>query len=359
MKVLHLISSFSHPLYIELLRALQESVSEQFVYYPYRKKAKVNVEFLETERISYFQNRILNTWTKLIYAYKILIQYRDIKKNVKIDSYDMIHAHTLFSDGGLAFFLKRKYGIPYVISVRSTDVNTFFKYKPWLVPFAKVILKNSDSVICLSPTIKETIERKIKVKKKIETIPNGIVADYHCNGNAKIVEKRAPRIKLLYVGQFRSLKNVDLIIDFIKKNSKYELAIVGGGGDADQLITELIKKNDRVSYYGAISDIKILRNIYRQHDIFIMPSRPETFGLVYMEAMSQGTPILYSQGTGIDGYFENGEVGYSISSVTNQKWETKINMILDDYEAISFRCQSRSSSFIWSEVAHKIYNHYK
>ena len=45
-----------------------------------------------------------------------------------------------------------------------------------------------------------------------------------------------------------------------------------------------------------------------------MPSFPETFGLVYVEAMSQGLPIIYTKGQGIDGYFEDGKVGYPVNT---------------------------------------------
>ena len=43
-----------------------------------------------------------------------------------------------------------------------------------------------------------------------------------------------------------------------------------------------------------------------------MPSRTETFGLVYVEAISQGLPVIYSKGEGFDGWFSDGEVGYGI-----------------------------------------------
>jgi glycosyltransferase involved in cell wall biosynthesis len=59
---------------------------------------------------------------------------------------------------------------------------------------------------------------------------------------------------------------------------------------------------------------KLLNN-YRNSDIFIMPSYNETFGLVYIEAMSQGLPIIYTQNEGVDGYFKEGSVGYSVKTL--------------------------------------------
>jgi predicted RNA-binding protein (virulence factor B family) len=53
--------------------------------------------------------------------------YKDIKKTYNINEYSLIHAHSLFSNGYIAMKLKEKYNIPYVVAVRNTDVNVFFK----------------------------------------------------------------------------------------------------------------------------------------------------------------------------------------------------------------------------------------
>jgi glycosyltransferase involved in cell wall biosynthesis len=69
-----------------------------------------------------------------------------------------------------------------------------------------------------------------------------------------------------------------------------------------------------------------------------MASFKETFGLVYFEAMSQGTPVIYSEGQGIDGYFPQGFIGYSVDPHDFNDAKIKIELILKNYESISKNC---------------------
>ena len=66
-----------------------------------------------------------------------------------------------------------------------------------------------------------------------------------------------------------------------------------------------------------------------------MPSKTETFGLVYAEAMSQGLPVIYTRGQGFDGQFEEGEVGYSVDCKDKKEISMKIIDIINNYDVIS------------------------
>jgi len=87
-----------------------------------------------------------------------------------------------------------------------------------------------------------------------------------------------------------------------------------------------------------------------------MPSLHETFGLVYIEAMSQGLPLIYSKGEGIDGYFKEGKVGYSVNFKDINDIIEKIELILDNYNNISKNCNDLVEKFSWERVA-QTYNH--
>ena len=98
--------------------------------------------------------------------------------------------------------------------------------------------------------------------------------------------------------------------------------------------------------------------MYRKSDIFIMPSRYESFGLVYGEAMSQGVPVIYTKGQGIDGYFKEGEVGYSVNPKDISDIVKKIEMIIHNYNKISKNCYSLVDNFSWEKITktyHSIY----
>ncbi|GAF71811.1 unnamed protein product, partial [marine sediment metagenome] len=97
---------------------------------------------------------------------------------------------------------------------------------------------------------------------------------------------------------------------------------------------------------------------YRESDIFIMPSQKETFGLVYGEAMSQGLPIIYSKGQGIDGYFKEGKVGYSVNPNDTNDIIKKIELILENYHNISKNCHDMVEKFSWENIARTYHNIY-
>ena len=66
-----------------------------------------------------------NKWDRVYFDYKQKKIIKDIEEKIDISSFDVIHAYTLFTDGNCAMQLSKKYGIPYVVAIRNTDVNTF------------------------------------------------------------------------------------------------------------------------------------------------------------------------------------------------------------------------------------------
>ena len=90
-----------------------------------------------------------------------------------------------------------------------------------------------------------------------------------------------------------------------------------------------------------------------------MLSKKETFGLVYLEAMSQGLPLIYSTGTGIDGLFTEGEVGFAIDPDSPGDIYSAIQRIISDYQAMSKRCIKESMGFSWENISNKYFEIYK
>ena len=84
-----------------------------------------------------------------------------------------------------------------------------------------------------------------------------------------------------------------------------------------------------------------------------MPSKHETFGLVYAEAISQGLPIIYTREQGFDGQFKEGEVAYSVQYDSAEEIAEKIELIIKDYETVSKTCIERVNRFDWNKIADK------
>src|SRR5690606_26806778 len=114
---------------------------------------------------------------------------------------------------------------------------------------------------------------------------------------------------ILYIGKFNTGKNVERLIEAFLELRKHKpdiyLKLVGGKGGRHNKVLKLIgKHSESIEYLGVVKEQGKLLNIYRNCHLFAMPSKYETFGLVYIEALTQGLPIVYTKGEGLYGYYD-------------------------------------------------------
>ena len=295
-----------------------------------------------------------------------------IERAYDIQSFDCIHAYTVFTDGNVARYLSRKYNIPYLVTVRNTDINIFFKYMLHLRNKGIEILKESAGIICLSPSYKKMLLDKYVssksaecIKKKISIVPNGIDDFWLLNTykekpidltNSRIAEKE---LKTIYVGQINKNKNLEESVNAIVELKKqgWSVTFTAIGEVQDEEIFSQLNKYDFFNYNNSVPKEELI-SFYRSADIFIMPSHTETFGLVYAEAMSQGLPVIYTRGQGLDGQFKDGEVGYSVDDNNPLELAEKILMVCNNYQGLSQSCLKNVSKFNWDIVAREYLNLY-
>jgi glycosyltransferase involved in cell wall biosynthesis len=354
MKILHINSYFSGSgFYKNLYEKQKRDGLEIDVYVP----VPVNMQDNHLKLGDYINVRKNHgKYDRLFFHIKHSKIYNDIIKEYAVKDYSIIHAHSLFSNGYIALKLKKEYGVPYIVAVRNTDINVFFKYMVHLRKLGVEILEEAQKVILLSkPYMDLVIDKYVpeRLKKEISDkmiiIPNGI-DDFWLNNKA--VPKSCHKendLRLIYVGAIDRNKNILTTIKAIeilrKKGFNVNFTIVGR--IADKQIYQKLAGLTYVNYLG-IKPKEELINIYRENDIFVMPSITETFGLVYPEAMSQGLPVIYTRGQGFDGHFKEGEVGYSVNCHDEAEIALKILDIANNYEEISERCIKAVSKFNWS-----------
>ncbi|WP_416386993.1 glycosyltransferase family 4 protein [Metaclostridioides mangenotii] len=164
-------------------------------------------------------------------------------------------------------------------------------------------------------------------------------------------------IKLIYVGKLDKNKNIRTSIEVINKLNKMgynaTLDIVGDGPEFTKLkeLENRAEYKNKITLYGYMEKEDIM-NLYRKNDIFIMPSKYETFGLVYIEAITQGLPVIYTRGQGFDGYFDEGTVGYGVKYDDVEEITDSILKILEkeiwNFKDIEVELKG---SFDWKNVA--------
>lgn len=372
--ILHISNDYSgSTVYMNLVSEQDKLGVDQMVYTPIRDFNKLNVhavEFIQCKsKIIY--SLILNKHIdRIFYPYKIFKIYRDIQKKINFSNIDIIHAHTWYSDGGVAYFLSKKYNIPFVFSIRSTDLNVFHKKIFYLRFFGSNIIKSAKSIFLISESYKDKVlnESSLKnvkatLKSKIHVVPNGIDKywlDNTCKSKKYSSEdKFRHRVDLIYVGTFIPRKHLLLIqqavISINKEFSDFSvhLNIVGGGGKHEEQVLDFVKRfPGYFTYHGKIYDKDALRDLYRSCDFFVMPSSSETFGLVYVEAMTQGLPILYSHGEGIDGFYSD-DIGEKVLMPSVAEIKNKIIKMIENKSKYSIPSALIKTNHNWSEIAKK------
>lgn len=291
---------------------------------------------------------------------------KGIRNRVDIATYNVTHAHTLFSAGYAAFQLKKVYSIPYVVAVRNTDVNLFFNRMILLRRLGVHVLEHAEKIVFLSPVYAETVIKKYvpkalkdSIAKKVEIIPNGI-DDFFFQNMQERKSKLGKCIHLIHVGDIDNNKNITSTIAAInllmKEGREIDFTLVGEIKDSK--LRQIVDETDFVKYYGKCPKERVLSYL-RETDMLVMPSHHETFGLVYAEAMSQGLPVIYTKGQGFDGQFEEGTVGYHVDAKDPHDIAEKIKMAIDNYEQLSNNCLSSVGKFDWKRIAEQYESVYK
>lgn len=369
MKVLHLCSYYvGNKLYRNLFKALKKNSLVQTVYVPIRNKNSFNKNLLEEREISIYYDLILKKYHRILYQLKIRTQFDRIVKILRtLDDVDLIHAHTLYSDGGTAYLLKKKFNINYVVSVRNTDINVFYKYFYFQRFFIYKVLINASSVIFISHAYRnktlELLPRKVyeKIKDKSYVIPNGIEEEWlEKQGDLK----NFAAMDLLFIGTLDKNKNLSTVLKTVSKlkesNKKVSLKVVGDGVLKRNLLKQCqaLDIEKEVVFLGKLEKDQLI-SVANESQIFILPSLKETFGISYIEALSRGIPILYTKNEGVDGFFPEGKVGYSINPTNIEDIIRKIELIQLNYSQISMNCINEAKGFHWNIIADEYNTIYK
>lgn len=264
-------------------------------------------------------SQAFNKWDRLIFPLKHRPVYRDLKRRIPITDFSVSHAHSLVSNGYLSWRMRAEFGIPYVVAVRSTDLFTFFRLKPHLIPLGRRILRDASSIVFLSPAYLEWTAKYVvresdreDFNRKATVIPNGIDdefldKDYQSRDVGPIRVIQVSRdLSSPVKNAIATIRACDALVE-----SGFEVELILVGELPGSSVAAEVGRREYIRPAGKLSKGP-LRELLRTCTVFVMPSKVETFGLVYAEAMSQGLPVIYTRGQGFDGHFPDGEVGFAV-----------------------------------------------
>ena len=255
--ILHLCRDFPFTsLYKKLVASLSKLGVCQHVYVALRSPEYIGTNSdVSLTNVNFTYSSNMNTLLRFLYFKKIKVSYNDILNKIEIDKISLIHSHFLFSDGGVAYLLKKRNKIPYITAVRNTDVNFFFKYFVHTRKFGIKILENSEKVIFLSPKYLEytintyvPIHLRPLIRSKSLIIPNGI-DDYWLTNAIRPGSKPNPtnELRFIIISQLTKNKNIHKSIKIIKKlkqlGHNVYLDIIGPKDDYYITILKLVEEN--------------------------------------------------------------------------------------------------------------------
>lgn len=338
----------------------------QYVYVPYDSKKYKIPEYL-SNKVKYIFSPIKKKHDRVFYFSKIKKYYLDLTEKIEDISAGniLIHAHSLFTDGGVAYERHKKNSSKYIVSVRTTDVDYYLKYFVYLKKYMLKILEKAEKVIFITENIKNklytylTEEQTNMVQKKSVTIQNGVNEFWTENRYIKELIKSDESINILQVGRLTKTKNITFTLKIIKDLKELDInanLLIVGEGPLKKKILNLSRKyniDKYVKIIGYLNDKNKLLQMYRSSDIFILPSKSETFGIVYIEALTQGLPVLYANKQGIYGLYEEGKVGYGLDISKTEDAIEKIIKIKENYSQFIKEINSLNDLYSWNEISNK------
>ncbi|OQY27193.1 MAG: hypothetical protein B6244_11305 [Candidatus Cloacimonetes bacterium 4572_55] len=263
------------------------------------------------------------------------IQKRMLKKYMaQYGIPDIVHVHS-FSGGRGAIWLSQKYQIPYIVTEHSTMfARNIYSQKD--LYYANDLYKNSQYNFAVSNEFCHLLERI--TKNKFSYIPNAVDIDFF----TPPVTKMNQVFTFLNVGWLHYKKRQDLLIKaFIKKfNNRNAKLIIAGDGPELLNLEKLIVKNNmqkKIELYGLASPLEV-KTLMQNANCFVLSSEFETFGVVLIEAMSCGLPVVATRSGGPESIITNESVGILCDSNDLDGLSTAMKKVYSsNYDPISIR----------------------
>lgn len=296
-----------------------------------------------------------------------------LKKNIRY--YDIIHMHTYRAYQNIIIWkYARKYNIPYIVQAHGSLLTFFIKpllKKLYDMIWGYKLLKDASKVIALTETEKEQYKEMGIDEEKIEIVPNGIDLSEYEDLPERGKFRKKYEIKdgekiVLYLGRLHKIKGLDLLVeafaDLTKKIDNIRLVIVGPDDGFLSILKSQIEKlgiNEKVLLTGPLYG-KDKLEVYVDADVYVLPSRYETFPNTVLEAFACETPVIVTDRCGISNIVNEG--GCVIEYDKNQLKEAIVRILNDSQLRITYGKKGKKlveEKYDWNKIAGRIEKIYR
>lgn len=295
----------------------------------------------------------------LVYFWKALGFTRKLLKSGK---FDLTLAFFSVPCGFLAWILKRRFKLPYIVSLRGSDVpgysERFTLLYRIITPLIKKIWKESAGVIANSQGLKD-LARKTSPSQKIEIIPNGIDMRQFKPSLFDFAPEARKIWNILCVTRITPRKGVKYLIEAFnilsKKYANLNLQIVGEGDEKNNL-EKLVKKlgiEKQVHFVGLVPHEK-LPAYYQSAGAYVLPSLNEGMSNSMLEALAAGLPLLATDTGGTQELVEDGINGFIIKMKNAEDIAEKLEILIKDEnlrKKMGEESRKKAEGMRWENVA--------
>lgn len=272
-----------------------------------------------------------------MFAYMVL-GVRQGKALLRKEGFDVINTHFVLPSGPVGDALARCTQIPNVLSVHGGDL-----YDPskWTSPhrhallrsWVRVLLKRADCVVGQSRNTLHNVRQFFVPELEGKRIPLGIRRPPQDTATRADYGFHADDVLLVTVGRLVQRKAVDQLVCVMPQlaHPRVHLLVVGTGPQEPRLHAQATQLNvlDRIRFLGHLDEAEKFR-VLRMSDIFVSTSQHEGFGLVFLEAMACGLPVVCYDHGGQTDFLESERTGFVVP--------------LNDIEAYRHACRSLTAS---------------
>ena len=297
-----------------------------------RTPARARIDDIEVEypRVPVLPRRVL-------FAQSGELSYAALRRRVpawRAEGFDLLHAHQAMPDGAAAQRLSAALGIPYVVTVHGVDVNVHLGLGGGVAATTAAVLGEAAAVVAVSGAVARRLEGVVAATR-LHVINNGLRLDEQVEPDTLA----AGRKLILSVGNLIASKGNAIVIEalsrlVVDRHPDLEYAVVGEGPVQAELqeLALMLGVGERVHFLGHLPRERVIALMARA-DAFVLPSSPEGFGLVWAEAMAQGTPVVACVDEGPRDFIEDGVSGLLVPPRDVEAVEQAIDRLLGDAEA--------------------------
>lgn len=266
--------------------------------------------------------------------------YRALKTAIEVEEPDVINGHFSVPTSLFLPRLKRKFGIPYIVNVMGADVHDPTRYRrirPLLdVINFRYVLEHADRIVVPSHDLLSRIPDRLH--HKTEKIPY-FVDTNRFSPRGRLDNRPREPIRLVTVTRLVPRKNLEVAIDvvgrMVESGTNVRYTIVGDGSQRDALEGEVVDRglSGFIDFTGYVPEDELVDE-YRSHDIFLLTSEHEGFGIAILEAMACGLPVVVSASGGPQDFISD-DVGVLCEPNNVDGYCTAIEAVRGSYDEMA------------------------